>query len=109
MGWYPPLGKARERYYEAAAHRYGLTRHGAAVLDAALVGGVLSRTGGFRDGEGPESDAAEPRIVVRVVTADGQKVALAVEVADTPEGRATGLMGRPIPGHGVRVCDRVEV
>lgn len=45
-------------------------------------------------GGGPFGATAVPPGVARVVTRDGRVIELRVEVADTPERRARGLMGR---------------
>jgi uncharacterized membrane protein (UPF0127 family) len=63
-----------------------------------VVGSVLAWTAGPGD-VGPPADAAAPAIqangVVEILRPDGSVAAtLAVEIAETPEARARGLMGR---------------
>lgn len=63
-----------------------------------VVGGVIAWAAG-PGGAGPTADAAAPAIqangVVEILRPDGSVAAtLAVEIAETPEARARGLMGR---------------
>lgn len=66
-----------------------------------LVAGTLMLWAGGPDGVGPAGVAAAPVIradgMVEILLPDGSvAAALAVEIAETPEARARGLMGRAL-------------